>query len=614
MFENAENSEFLKDLTKNLSFFSKSLPKTVKSHDIFPKSLKSQNLNIFQHFTSNLATFQVRSELLAFHKEYYSSSVMKLAVVGKEDLETLSKLVTSTFSSIQNTKRTAPQYGTNAFTDSPRPILHKICPIADRRDLRMNWVMDSCFDLTLSKPTSLLSYCLGDESPGSILSYLKAEGLATALMAGPSYNLPEFTMMNVTISMTPSGLERVHEVIGAVYQYLERMRALKESEWKSYFVERAAVREMQFNFKGKEKSYRYSRSLAMSLQRNFARERFLELHGGLMLEFDAKAITKCLSALTPNNCFVQIVAKEVEGECKSEEKWYGTKFVAEQIEDKVLSQWMQSKLENDKLHTPKANKYIATDFSIHCDAKRDVEFADDANGGINHGVNAVDKVQSDEVEEEKVQNVGGQSLPYIIRETEGSKMWFKMDDQFKRPKLCVSFRVYSPALNDSKLAMSLTDIVVRILNHLLSDSTYAFEEAALSFSASFNGSNAINFKFSGFNEKLHLLVETVMKHMHSLAITDEVYQIILEQYQRVIASTKKSQPYSHCDMIDTVFLCPKALSLEDLEANLKGITMQKVVDQHKRIMEQLFVESLVYGNVDAKGMTMRACWECHDAA
>merc|ERR1719229_2223605 len=106
-----------------------------------------------------------------------------------------------------------------------------------------------------------------------------------------------------------------------------------------------------------------------------------------------------------------------------------------------------------------------------------------------------------------------------------------MDDQFKRPKLCVSFRVYSPALNDSKLAMSLTDIVVRILNHLLSDSTYAFEEAALSFSASFNGSNAINFKFSGFNEKLHLLVETVMKHMHSLAITEEVYQIILEQYQ-----------------------------------------------------------------------------------
>merc|ERR1719447_413016 len=102
--------------------------------------------------------------------------------------------------------------------------------------------MDSVYNATLTRPTSLLSFCLGDESPGSILSLLKAEGLATALMAGPNYNLPEFTMMNVTVSLTPAGLEKVNYVIGTVYEYLAKMRALGDKEWSAYFKERSAVR------------------------------------------------------------------------------------------------------------------------------------------------------------------------------------------------------------------------------------------------------------------------------------------------------------------------------------------------------------------------------------
>merc|ERR1719242_1247415 len=206
--------------------------------------------------------------------------------------------------------------------------------------------------------------------------------------------------MNVTISLTPLGLERVNDVIGTVYQYLQRMQSLNDDQWKSYFSERAAVREMKFNFKGKEKSYGYSRSLAMNLQRNFPRDRFLECHGGLILEYDGKAIKECLKTLTVDNCFYQIVAKEVEGECKEEEKWYGTKFKREEIDGEVLGKWKRVEDGDERLHTPKENKYIATDFSIHCDKIK--------GGGGGDGMEV--DAENDEKANDPQANVGGDGM------------------------------------------------------------------------------------------------------------------------------------------------------------------------------------------------------------
>lgn len=161
---------------------------------------------------------QVRSELLSFYSNHYSSSTMKLAVVGKEGIDALCKMVSAHFGDIENRKLSAPKYGHDAFADLSRPILFKVVPVKDRRDLRLSWVMPSCYERTATRPTSLLSFCLGDECPGSILSFLKAEGLATSLSAGLCYNLPEFAMMRVTVSLTPSGLDAVNDVIATIFE------------------------------------------------------------------------------------------------------------------------------------------------------------------------------------------------------------------------------------------------------------------------------------------------------------------------------------------------------------------------------------------------------------
>eukprot|EP01084_Bolivina_argentea_P118419 210121_1 len=177
----------------------------------FDKSLANIKHPFHKFGTGNILTLKkenLRNELLSFYNKYYSSSIMKLAIVGKQDINYLTKLAIDKFSLIKNQNINEPKYeiypnvfDINVINNS----LYKILPINEKRELKLNWIMEPNYYYISSKPTSLLSFCLGDECKGSILSYLKDLGYATGLMAGLSYNLPEFSMMSVTVYLTPKG-------------------------------------------------------------------------------------------------------------------------------------------------------------------------------------------------------------------------------------------------------------------------------------------------------------------------------------------------------------------------------------------------------------------------
>ncbi len=104
----------------------------------------------------------------------------------------------------------------------------------------------------------------------------------------------------------------------------------------------------------------------------------------------------------------------------------------------------------------------------------------------------------------------------------------------------------------------------------------------------------------GYNQKLNLLIETVFNKFIKLDISKEKYEIHREKYHRIIQSMEKSQPYSHCDMIDTLVLCPKSVSLFDLQKTEQLITYDLVCKQYNKIFNKLYIETLIYGNIDDK--------------
>lgn len=79
------------------------------------------------HFsTGNLETLKegpakrginVRDEFLKFHGKYYSSNLMKLVVLGREDLDTLEKWVVELFEGVKNKDLPDPRFEGQPFTD-----------------------------------------------------------------------------------------------------------------------------------------------------------------------------------------------------------------------------------------------------------------------------------------------------------------------------------------------------------------------------------------------------------------------------------------------------------------------------------------------------------------
>ena len=149
----------------------------------------------FHHFsTGSLDTLKmepeargvnIREKFIEFHAKHYSANRMKLVVLGREQLDVLQKWVEEFFSGVVNKNlpkniwdETSPyrpeDLGTQWFAK----------PVMDMRQLDFTFPFIDEELLYESQPSRYLGHLIGHEGPGSIMSYVKAQGWAYSLSAG----------------------------------------------------------------------------------------------------------------------------------------------------------------------------------------------------------------------------------------------------------------------------------------------------------------------------------------------------------------------------------------------------------------------------------------------
>ena len=128
----------------------------------------------------------VRDVLIDFHLNQYSSNLMSLVVLGKEDLDTLSTWVSDLYSDIPNKSLSRPDYeGSVIFAPEQLGKLVQAKPIMDSNKLELNFMIpDDQEEYWESKPSGYFSHLLGHESSGSLLHYLKEKSWVNELSAG----------------------------------------------------------------------------------------------------------------------------------------------------------------------------------------------------------------------------------------------------------------------------------------------------------------------------------------------------------------------------------------------------------------------------------------------
>jgi len=545
------------------------------------KSLANPQHPFHKFGTGNLETLgtipaeqgvDVRAALLDFHATYYSASIMKLVICGKESLATLKGWAMELFSEIKNTGREFPTFGDAVpFDESRLARFVHVAPVKDLRVIDISWPLPSLHWDFLIKPTKILSHLMGHEGPGSMLSYLKAQKWANGLSAGLFRDNEDWGLFCVKVDVTDNGIEHVEDVVEAVYQYVQMLQ--REAPFDPWiFRETQDLALQDFRFKSKESPINYTSHLANVMHRY--PPKYILSGGYLLYKYDADKVQKVLDLLTPQRMRLTVVSKTFEGKTQSVEKWYQTPYSDGPLDPELLQRWA-SPPPNAALKLPHRNEFICSDFSI---------------------VTPPRLAPSGSSEEGAVV-----SPPMLLQQDEQCRLWYKPDVQFRKPKLMLHFLLYSPSLSTTPYHAVLTSLFVRYLKDQLTEVSYDAELAGMEYEIGFS-SRALELHLGGYSHKLPVLLNKVLRQM--LEMTKPEYKYEEAVFERVKDRTKRmyenfflEEPYQHAVHMCSQLLEISRWSVDDKIRAIDHLALSDLVTHSQFIFQQVFVEGFFYGNL-----------------
>lgn len=245
---------------------------------------------------------QLADAVQTFHRKYYRPSNMAVVLVGPQSIAELEDLAT-VFSSVSPANGGAEAKESDAL---PSPVLMEASPseVAKEQPLDNDnpreFSLDKVFrngggrlialqamsphvrELSLyfplpfnrskdsnewytSFPTTLLGYILSHKGSGGLFASLQDRGWLTALSGTPRYTFPPFTLFEVSLSLTASGLEHYQEVVEEVHNYFQLIRDASPAELTRICTEMVALYRLEFSFRAPFSAYEYAPALAHNL-------------------------------------------------------------------------------------------------------------------------------------------------------------------------------------------------------------------------------------------------------------------------------------------------------------------------------------------------------------
>lgn len=323
--------------------------------------------------------------------------------------------------------------------------------------------------------------------------------------------------------------------------------------------------DVDFKFKQKTPASRFTSKISSVMQRPLPREWLLS---GLsrLRKFDPVHIREGIECLRPENLRMTIISRDSPGKWDQKEKWYGTEYTSEKIPNGFLEELKQAASSGPaerigKLHLPHKNQFIPTKL----------------------------EVEKKEVKEPAV-------APKLIRNDGMARTWYKKDDRFWVPKasLLVSCRspvIYASAENAVK-ARVFTDLV----KDALEEYSYDAELAGLQYYVALD-TRGLFLEVSGYNDKLPVLLEQVLKTMRDLEVKEDRFNIVKERLSRAYRNWALQPAFHQVGEYTHWLTTEHEFTVEELAAELSIVSCASTQDFRKELLSQMHMEAVVHGNL-----------------
>lgn len=534
----------------------------------------------YHHFsTGNLQTLKedpekkgvkVREEFIRFYERHYSANRMKLVVLGRESLDDLEQWVVELFSEVKNKDLKQNRWDGIEMLSKQQLLTEVLAkPVMESRSLEISFPWQDEDDMYETQPARYISHLIGHEGPGSVLAYLKEQGLGQTLSAGYQPICPGSAFFEIDIGLTPKGLENYHEVARIVFKYIGMMKANPPVEWMHQEMKNMA--EVDFRFRQKSPASRFTSGTSSVMQKKLPRNWLLSSTSKFR-KFDAKAIVQAMQYLREDNFRLMLVSQDYPGNWDQKEKWYGTEYKVDQIPTDVLSdihKALNAPNEDriEELHLPHKNEFIPT--------KLDVE---------------------------KVEVKEPAKTPKLLRNDDLVRLWWKKDDTFWVPKANLSIKLRNQVTYANPLNYVKANLFVNLVKDALSSYSYDAEISGLSYGITAN-MLGVDISVHGYNDKMAVLLEKILITIRDIEIQGDRFDVIKERMARKYKNWAYQQPYYQIGDYTRWLLNERSWMTDSYAAELPHVTVEDVRAFAPQLLQQAHIEILAHGNLykeDAK--------------
>uniref|UniRef100_A0A672T3F2 Nardilysin-like n=1 Tax=Sinocyclocheilus grahami TaxID=75366 RepID=A0A672T3F2_SINGR len=415
-------------------------------------------------------------------------------------------------------------------------VQSKVVPVRKIHALTISWALPPQGKHYRVKPLHYISWLIGHEGAGSVLSLLRKKCWALALFGGNSESgfdqNTTYSIFSVSITLSDEGFHNFFQVIHIVFQYLKMLQSVEPQQ--RIYEEIQKIEANEFHYQEQMEPIEFVANICENMQL-FPKEDFLR-GDQLMFEYNSEVISAPLTLLTPATANILLLSPEHDGHCPLNEKWFGTQYSVEDIPEEYRDLWAGDFPLNPDLHLPAENRFIATDFTLKTSDCPDTDF------------------------------------PVKIIDNERGRLWFRKDNN-----------------------LVLFDLFVNILAHNLAEPAYDADVAQLEYML-FPGDHGLFIRLKGFNHKLPLLLNLIVDHLANFSTAPNVFSMYIEQLKKTYYIILIKPDRLGRDVRLQILEHHRWSVMQKYEAIMADLGVTDLMDFVNRFKAELFVEGLIQGN------------------
>ncbi len=495
----------------------------------------------------------VHAALLAFRDKYYSANLMKAVIYSNRPLADLAKIAVETYGRVPNKNIDKPDITIPVVTDAQKGIIIHYVPAVPRKVLRVEFRIDNNTAAFRSKTDELITYLIGNRSPGTLSDWLQSQGLVEGIRgdSDPVVN-GNSGVLAISATLTDKGQANRDEVVAAIFSYLQLLR--EKGVDKRYFDELAHILNLDFRYPSITRDMDYVEWLADTMIRVPVAHTLDSVN--IADRFDAKAVQARLDEMTPQNARIWYISPD---EPHNKTAYFvEAPYQVNKITPETYADW-QTRQSRIALKFPELNPYIPDDFTLIKPAKQ-----------YEH--------------------------PELIVDEPTLRVVYMPSQYFaSEPKADVSVVLRNPQAMDSaksQVIFALNDYLAGLALDQLSN-----QAAVGGISFSTNANNGLMLNANGYTQRLPQLFQALLAGYFSYTPTEEQLAQAKSWYTQMMDSAEKGKAFDQAIMPIQMLSQVPYFQREERRALLPSITLQDILHYRDALKSNARPEFLVVGNL-----------------